>query len=350
MSATSLTLNYDAFLSTTLFNYHRTLEDEISTANALLYTLMKGEGSDAYQEVSDLGDRMQIPLMYELGSADSYSGYDQLNVDPMDGITSAFFDWRQLAVPITISGLEEKKNAGEAKIIDLLKAKTKQAVLGIQEKFAKALIQGNLLNSGNAYDAYVSPTNGSVFLDPLFKLVNKAGTGTVGSIDASSQTWWANQYKSSSATTFAGFLKELRTHRNNCSKGPGGPPDLHVVDQQTYELYEAALAAAHRNPSYQVADIPFDNVAFYRAPVTWDQFMIDVQNYTTTITKGTWLSLNTKFFYIRAHKGTNWMPTEFQKPVGQDAKVAHILWLGGIGVSNRRKHGVYFNIDITIAA
>lgn len=350
MANTSLTLNYDAFLSTTLFNYHRTLEDEISTANAFLYTLMKGEGSDAYQEVDDLGDRMQIPLMKELGQADAYSGYDQLNVDPMDGITSAFFEWRQMAVPITISGLEEKKNAGEARIIDLLKAKTKQAVLGIQEKFAKALIQGNLVNGGNAYDPYVSVSNGALFVDPLFKLVNKAGTGTVGSVDASVETWWKNQFKSSSASTYAAFLKELRNFRNNCSKGPGGAPDLHIVDQNTYELYESALAAAHRNPSYQVADIPFDNVAFYRAPVTWDQFMIDVQNYTTTITKGTWLSLNSKFWYVKVHRGTNWMPTEFQKPVGQDAKTAHILWLGGVGVSNRRKHGVMFNIDITIAA
>ena len=35
MSATSLTLNYDAVLSTTLFNYRRKFEDTISTANAL---------------------------------------------------------------------------------------------------------------------------------------------------------------------------------------------------------------------------------------------------------------------------------------------------------------------------
>src|SRR5262245_26077410 len=119
MPATSLTLSYDAVLSTTLFNYRKTLEDAISTANAFLYYVMK-KSQGGYKKVSDLGDRMQIPLMYELGNADAYSGYDVLNVQPADGITSAFFDWRQAAVPISISGLEEKKNRGEAKIIDLL--------------------------------------------------------------------------------------------------------------------------------------------------------------------------------------------------------------------------------------
>ena len=72
---------------------------------------------------------------------------------------------------------------------------------------------------------------------------------------------------------FKGFLKEMRHLRNLCSKGPGGPPDLFVSDQSYYELYEAALAAAHMNPSYQKADIPFDNVAFYGKPLTWDEYV-----------------------------------------------------------------------------
>ena len=34
------------------------------------------------------------------------------------------------------------------------------------------------------------------------------------------------------------------------------------------------------------------------------------------------------------------------KPENQDAKTSHILWLGGVGVSNRRKQGVMGGIDI----
>ena len=348
MGATSLTLNYDAVLSTTLFNYKKSLEDAISTANAFLFYLMK-KSAGGYKKVTDLGDRMMMPLMYELGNADSYSGYDMLNVQPADGITSAFYNWAQAAVPISISGLEEKKNRGEAKIIDLLESKTKQAELGLQEFFNKRLLQG--AGGSSVSTAYTSTINGSTFVDPLPLHVSYSpSSGTIGSV-AASQSWWQNQKSDmSGVTTFAKFLIALRHLRNNCGKGPGGYPDLHLVTQGTAELYEAALAAAHRNPSYQTADIPFDNVAFYGSPVTWDEFVPDAKNGTATQTKGSWYMLNTKFWGIKVDKETNFAPTKFVKPENQDARTSHLLWFGAVGLSNRRKQGVGGDIDETISS
>jgi hypothetical protein len=346
----SLTLNYDAILSTTLFNYRRTLEDAISTTNAFLFFLMK-RTKGGYKTVSDIGDRMAMPLMYELGNADAYSGYDILDVMPADGISMAFFNWAQAAVPIAISGLEEKKNRGEEKIINLLESKTTQAELGLQEFFNKRMLQG--AGGSSISTAYVSTLNGASFVDPLpLQVAYDPTTSTaIGNINQNTATWWRNQTKDfTNATTFVKFLAYLRNLRNNCSKGPGGPPDLHVVTQGTEELYEAALAAAHRNPSYQVADIPFDNVAFYGKPVTWDEFMPDYGSGTVTQTKGSWLMLNTKFWGVRVDKDTNFSTTNFVKPENQDAKTAHILWLGALGVSNRRKQGIGGKIDETIAS
>lgn len=349
MAPSSLTLNYDSLLSTTLFNYRKKIEDGISTTNAFLFYLMK-KGGDGYKTVAEIGDRMMMPLMYELGLADSYSGYDVLDTTPADGITAAFFNWSQAAVPISISGLEEKKNRGESKIMDLLKAKTLQAELGLQEFFNKRMLQG--AGGSSITTAYTSPMNGSSFVEPLPKLVAYDPTAAVviGNINQNTNTWWRNQLKNMNATTFAGFLKQLRTLRNNCSKGPGGPPDLHLASQGTAELYEAALAAAHRNPSYQVADIPFDNVGFYGKPLTWDEFVPDWYSGTVTQTKGSWLMLNTKFWGIRVDAETNFATTPFVKPENQDAKTCHILWLGALGVSNRRKQGVGGNIDESIAS
>jgi hypothetical protein len=304
-----------------------------------------------YKTITDLGDRMAMPLMYELGNADSYSGYDVLGVQPADGITMAFFNWAQAAVPISISGLEEKKNRGEAKIIDLLESKTKQAELGLQEFFNKRLLQG--AGGSTITTAYTSAINGSTFVDPLPLTVAYDPTASVsiGSINQATNGWWQNKTASGqNDTTFALVLKKLRHLRNDCSKGPGGPPDLHLATQGTAELYEAALAAAHRNPSYQVADIPFDNVGFYGQPVTWDEFMPDFYDGTVTQTKGSWVMLNTKFWGLRVDKETNFAPTPFIKPENQDARTSHILWLGAVGVSNRRKQGVYGRIDETIAS
>lgn len=350
MAPSSLTLQYDAQLSTTLFNYRRMIEDAISTSNAFCYYLMK-KVDGGYKKVSELGDRMGLPLMYELGNADSYSGYDLLGVQPADGITMAFYDWRQAAVPISISGLEQKKNRGEAKIADLLEAKTKQAELGITEFFNKRMLQG--AGGSTITTAYTSTINGSVFVDPLPLLIqyDPTASSVVGNINQLTNTWWRNQTRAgTNDTTYALFLKSLRRLRNDCSKGPGGTPDLHLTTQGTFELYEAALAASHRNPSYQVADIPFDNVGFYKQPVTWDEFMPDFYSGTVTQTKGTWVMINSKFFGVRVDRETNFAPTPFITPENQDAKTSHILWLGSVGVSNRRKQGVYGRIDETIAS
>ena len=112
------------------------------------------------------------------------------------------------------------------------------------------------------------------------------------------------------------------------------------------------MASKHQNPSYQKADIPFENVAFYGKPVVHDEIVPDVFTGSETVlaTAGTWFMINSQFFKIKAHADTNFAPTPFQKPENQDAKVSHILWLGGIGISNRRKHGVMGDIDTTIAS
>jgi len=350
MAPSSLTLNYDSILSTTLFNWRRNAEDAISTANAFFYLLMKRR-QNGYKVVTEIGERMAMPLMYELGNADAYSGYDVLDTMPADGVTTAFYDWRQAAVPISISGREERQNRGEEKIISLLDTKTEQAKLGLQEFFSKRLLQG--AGGSTITSPYTSAINGAQFLDPLPALVAYTNTSSlvVGNINQQSNTWWRNQSQDfSAATTYAKFLSTLRHLRNNCMKGPGGAPDLHLTSQNTEELYEAALAAAHRNPSYQSADIPFDNVAFFGDPVCWDEFMPDYYTGDTGTTKGSWLMLNTKFWGIRVDKTGNFTPTEFKKPENQDAKVAHLLWFGGVGVSNRRKQGIGGNIDTTVAS
>lgn len=349
----SLTLNYDAILSSTLFNYREALADDISTANAFLYFLMNRE-KDAWVSVPDLGDRMELPLMYALAPADSYSGYDTLDTTPIDGITSAFYTWRQMASPITISGLEEKKNSGEFQKFDLLKAKTEQAIMGIKDLFGRAMFRGNSPVSGSQVTtAYTSSSNGSQFIDPIpLQVKFDPTTSTViGNINESTNAWWQNQTaNATSVSTFAGFLKIISNLFNKCSKGPGGPPNLHVTTQGTFELYEASLRAQFRAVEYEKVDIPFGNLLFRGQPVTWDEFCPDAINGTVAITKGSWYMFNTKFWKIKYHADTNFTPTPFIKPTNQDAKTAHILWLGAMGVNNRRKQGVLGNIDETIAA
>ena len=96
----SYTVNYDALLSTTLFNYRDKLVDNIFKSNSFLAALKQYGGID-YQSG---GERIQCPLMYEENSTfDSYRGYDILDTTPQDGITSSFYEWTEIGGTISIS-------------------------------------------------------------------------------------------------------------------------------------------------------------------------------------------------------------------------------------------------------
>jgi len=339
--------NFDALLSTSLANHNKTLTNNISTANVLFF-LIKQRGN--YQSV-DGGTNIEIPLMHALGTADTYSGYDPLNTDPMDGITKALYEWKQVAVPITISRLEERQNA--QKIIDLLETKIEQADLGIQEFFSQLILRGGKAGggSGSVEVAYVSSFNGSAGVSPLGLLVKKDPTTTaVGNIDPASNSWWQNQTDSSSASTSTAFLQEIESLYNSCSKGPGGPPDLLLTDQVTFELIKFALYHRARHEPGTDSTFPFINVIYQGAKVVWDEFVPDIQNLTTTPNtgKGTIFMLNSKFWKVKYDSMSNFINTPFQKPANQDGKVAHILWMGEVCVNNRRKHGVLYNIARTL--
>lgn len=359
MGATSVTRSYTSVIALTLDKVREAVEDQITKNNKYLFFIRR---SGNWQGVASLGDRLRVPLMYELAPADSYSGFGQIDTTPADGITDAFFDWRQAAATISLSGLDEAMNSGPEGVVSILKARTKQAVLGLEDFFSKGILQGQgsvSASTTNLATAYVSPINGSTFIDPLGLIVKADPTSStsIGAINQSTNTWWQNKYQDSGASTFAGFLIELRNIFNQASKGGGGAkgqPDFNLCDQNTYELYESALAAAHRNPDYKLGDIPFETVAFKGRPVVWDENVPDIKNGDLTVGSttdaGTWYTLNSNFLGVTFHNDHNFTIGEFIKPENQDARTAKVLWYGTHWTSQRRKQGVLFGISTSIAA
>lgn len=354
MAVVSVTDNFDALFTTTLRNASKVIGDTISTSNLAYYRIKESGG---FEEVDSLGYQAVQPLMYELGSAQPYAGYDVLNTTPMEGLTAALFEWRNLAVPVTISGDEEAKNSGENALLGLLKAKIEQANLGIREAFNRYFLQGNGPNSAtDVYTPYTNAITGAQFIDPLPLLVKGDPTTStsIGSINQATYTWWRNKAKDADESTYAAFLKDLRNLFNQCSLGPGGEPDVHIAGQGAFEVYVAALAASHQNASYTKADIPFTSVQFMGHPLVFDQYVIDAENGTIAgipvSTQDSWYMLNSKFIKFKTHSATNFKTTEFRKPVDQDARTAQIMWRGSVTLSNRRKHGVAFGIDSTVAS
>jgi hypothetical protein len=159
----------------------------------------------------------------------------------------------------------------------------------------------------------VSNFNSATFIDPLPLTVkfDPTTSTSIGSVNQNLNSWWQNQTVDgstgnyNSSTSYSLMLKGIRHLKMLCSKGPGGSPDVYLGDLAMHEQVESALAASHRNPDYQKADIPFENIMLYGQPFVWDENVADAKSGSTTITYGTIYALNTKFLGVSFDKEHN---------------------------------------------
>jgi len=368
------TLNLDALLSTTLFNYRKVLVDNIFEYNAFLAALREFGGID-YQ---DGGERIAIPLMYEKTSTTkSYRGYEQLEVVPQDGFTTAFFPWVEIADTISISRREERQNSGEARILNLLKSKIQQAEMSIKRAVNQQLVEGNFATAGTAA---CTPGNDGKDLLPLNYFLPKdntadpSGTGVdnVGNISRNTYSWWrpvtavmdnatadtGNAF-ALSVTTWKGLHIALKRMWNHCSRGADGSgPNIVLMTQAVFEEYEAGLDDKLRYGTTKIADMGFDSIKLKGAACIWDELVPNVDegypadnaSFATNDKQGTAFFLNTKFYKLVIDRQTDFVTTPFIEPENQTAKVAKILFMGNATLSNPRKVGVCYAIQSDIVS
>ena len=163
-------------LVTTTFRKHRKdLKDNVSNNNALMRRLY--DKNQVRHE--DGGLSIVCGLDYaQNGTYQRYSGYDVLNIGASDVISAAEYQWRQIAMSVTASGLELRTNSGGSRIINLAKSRLKNAMRTFKNNFSSDLYSdGTLANQ----------------IDGLQKLVADNGLGTVGGIDSNTWTFWRNQ-------------------------------------------------------------------------------------------------------------------------------------------------------------
>lgn len=358
----SLTDDYDALLTTTLRAMQPRLHDNITRGNKLVNWL-RSKGRWRRQNG---GERVKIALMHaQNNTADIYSGYGTLDTTPQDGITAAFFEWAQLSVSIAISRKEERQNSGEAQLLDLLRAKTMQAEASVRELLNNCIVAGRITSSANLgrFLARIgrldSGANGPL---PLAALIdsNASRSVSIGNINGNTYSFWRNQAQSSTATTWAGYKSELTNVYNDCSKGVGGSPDLMISDQVAWETYWNSL---HNQERYIITNERTIDVlggsealAFRGAAWIWDEVVPDTETNAEVVDAIGTVSASSTFYINSAamewvvDAETDFITTPFVRPENQDARVAQILWMGAIGVNNRRKHGVLYGISQSITS
>jgi hypothetical protein len=357
------TVYYDALLTTTLAAYRKTLVDNIFKDSAYLAYLRM---SDAVTK-QDGGERIAMPLMYgQNDTIKTHGGYSTLDTTPQEGLTTAFYEWAEIAGTVSISRKEERQNSGEGRLINLLQSKIQQAEMTMREKLNGDLLQGTVSSATFIQD---TAEDGSYGLNPLGYFLRKEKatdptTNDVGNIAGDTYSWWrhrtaplganagsvSNEDFAINVSTFAALKVALKRMYNYCSRGSGGAPDLCVADQVTFESYENAMDVLVRYQNTKMADMGFDTIKLRGATVIWDEVVPDIYTGTTAITLGTMFFLNTKFYHLIIDSETDIVTTPFIEPENQTAKTSKILFMGNAGMSNLRKMGVCMDISQSLTS
>jgi hypothetical protein len=359
------TIYYDALLSSTVETYVKggMFFDNIFKDSAFL-TFLKNNG--AWEEKNG-GERIRVGLMYDTNSTiKTHSGYEVIDTTPQEGITSAFYEWAEIAGSISISRKEERQNSGEGQIVELLGEKIKQAEMTMTEKLNTQLVQGTVSSATFVPSQSTAGINGLLPLGYFLRKNNQLNPttgGNVGNISAVTESWWRHKTAvldsgsadtgndfAAAVTTYAGLQANLYRMYNTCGRGSGGSPNLVLMDQHTFEEYNNALDTKTRYVDTKMADMGFDNVKLRGATCLWDEVVPDIDNGTTAITAGTAFFLNTNFYKVYYDKETNIVVTPFVEPENQTAKTAKILFMGQACVSNLRKLGVVYAVSQSIVS
>jgi hypothetical protein len=266
-------------------------------------------------------------------NANSYSGYETINISPDSPISAAQFNICQYADAVSISGLEMLQNSGKQQIIDLLDGRMRVS-------------EARLLNR-IAGDIYLDGTgNGGKNITGLAAAVPDAPTsGTYGGIDRASWTFWRSTKYSGltdggAAVSAANIQQYMTTLALKLVRG-NDKPDLWVADGAYFGFYVNSLQAIQRVGSEGdgTAGAGFASIKFYGGGMAADVVM-DGGIGAAATANHMW-ALNTKYIHFRPHADRNFVPIGGERQaVNQDAVVKLYGWAGNLTCSGSQFHGV----------
>lgn len=312
--------NVTDIVATTIEARSKKLADNVTKNNALLARLNErgnvrtvSGGSVIFEELS----------FAENANVGWYSGYDLLPVAAQDVISSAQYDFKQAACAVTISGLDQLRNAGQQQMIDLLEGRIKVAESSMMNLLAAGVYSDGTAAGGKQ----VVGLNAAVPVNPL--------VGVYGGIDRATWVFWRSK------TTTAGAALDKATIQDafnamwaSLVRGMDRP-DLIVVDNFMWGVYLASLQAQQRFTGTETGKLGFPTIKYMDADVVLDG---GIGGFAVAKTA---YFLNTKYLFWRPHSDRNMVPLSPNKryAINQDAEVQLIGWAGNLTASGSQFQG-----------
>lgn len=320
-------------IATTIQSRSGVLADNLTNNNALLNKLKQRGNIRPFSG----GNVILEEIMYNdtsTNNANSYSGYETINISPDSPISAAQFSIVQYADSVTMSGLEMLQNNGKEQIIDLLDGRMQVSEARLQNRIAS--------------DIYLDGTgNGGKNITGLAAAVPDVPTsGTYGSIDRSTWSFWQSKKYSGvtdggAAVSAANIQQYMTALALKLVRGTD-KADLIVADNTYYSLYVNSLQSIQRIASENGsgdAGAGFAALKFYGGGTSAD-VVLDGGIGSNATSAHMWF-LNTKYIFFRPHKDRNFVPIGGERQaVNQDAIVKLFGWAGNLTCAGSQFQGV----------
>jgi len=313
-------------IATTIQSRSGELADNLTQNNAILQRL----NSKGNVRPFSGGNVILEEIFYDdtaTNNANSYSGYEVLNISPDSPISAAQFKIAQYAASVTMSGLEMLQNSSKEAIIDLIDGR-----MQVSEARLLNRISGDLYGDGTG--------NGGKNVDGLAAAIAVSPTtGTYGGINRANFTFWRNQITTgaTSATMLAKMTEAAIKQIRGTDKA-----DLYIAGNNLYQYFVNALQAIQRITTEESGAAGFASLKFYGGGTSADVVLgggIGAQENTNYM-----YLLNTNYIFFRPHKERNFVPIGGERQaINQDAIVKLYGFAGNMTTSNAQLQGLLTN-------
>jgi len=308
-------------------------EDIYFTSNVLLFKLL------SMGKTYPGGKKMQVNLEYDAAYTGAYGPKSELPIAKKEILNAAFFEYAAYFAMLTMDMDDDLQNNGDLAIVNILKAKLKNAEKSIRKTMAQQIYgqRSALLTAGADPHAY--PFNG---LGDLFNLADDSTTGGAtsveyGEIAQDDMALWKPNIVSAEKTMSFKFMQELRREAS-IDNGNEGKPDLYITTQALQDAFERTLQVQARYSDQKLLDVGFDNILFKGAPVVDDDILEDTSRFSAGFRV---YGLNTRYLDVLTHVKRNFTNPEWKSPIRQpDTATANIRWAGNLVCKHRKAHVV----------
>ena len=254
------------------------------------------------------GEQITVPIVYDKLPGGSYGRGDTFGTAIPEFLTEIRLQWKRNRAEMAMDGLDQKKNQGAAKLIDLTSVMIDNARLSLADRVGTQLFGDGTGNGGKDIDGLK---------------IAVSDTGTYGGITRESDLQ-GTAIKATINTTGGPFSKTMvQTSFGDATRG-AAHPDLILSDQTIYNKMWERTEPQQRHASDDLAKVGFKN-GFQFNGADWQ---VD-----SHVPSGTIYLLNTDYIEFHVLEGGDFVRRgPFDLPT-QDAWVDQLLLYANLVVT-----------------